>query len=98
MGIARHGRTERLDLSDPTLRNWECTVLHVDPERGIVLDRSAFSPGGGGQPPAHGVLLWQGVEPRIVGSVRGDDLSLTPAPGDPVPPVGTAVQGAIEDD
>jgi misacylated tRNA(Ala) deacylase len=97
MGITRHGHTERLDLADPTLRDWECTVVGVDPDRGIVLDRSAFYPGGGGQPPDHGVLLWNGVQTRIVGTVKGDDLYLVPADGDPVPAVGTAVAGAVED-
>jgi misacylated tRNA(Ala) deacylase len=98
MGITHHGHTERLDLADPTLREWTCTVVGVDPDRGIVLDRSAFYPGGGGQPPDHGVLLWDGVRTRIVGTVKGDDLYLVPAEGDPVPPAGTAVAGAIEDD
>ncbi len=97
MGITRHGHTERLDLADPTLREWECTVVGVDPDRGIVLDRSAFYPGGGGQPPDHGVLLWDGVQIRIVGTVKGDDLYLVPAEGDPVPATGTAVVGAVED-
>jgi misacylated tRNA(Ala) deacylase len=97
MGITRHGHTERLDLADPTLREWACTVVGVDPDRGIVLDRSAFYPGGGGQPPDHGVLLWNGVQTRIVGTVKGDDLYLVPAEGDPVPPAGTAVTGAVED-
>ncbi len=97
MGITRHGHTERLDLADPTLREWECTVVGVDPDRGIVLDRSAFYPGGGGQPPDHGVLLWNGVQTRIVGTVKGDDLYLVAAEGDPVPAAGTAVVGAIED-
>jgi misacylated tRNA(Ala) deacylase len=98
MGITTHGRTLRLDLADPTLREWECTVLHVDPERGVVLDRSAFYPGGGGQPPDHGTLLWQGVQTRIQGTVKGDDLYLTPVEGDPLPPVGAHVRGAIEDE
>ena len=97
MGITRHGHTERLDLADPTLREWECTVVGLDPERGIVLDRSAFYPGGGGQPPDHGVLLWDGVQTRIVGTVKGDDLYLVPAEGDPVPAAGTVVVGAVED-
>ena len=97
MGITRHGHTERLDLADPTLREWECTVVGVVPDRGIVLDRSAFYPGGGGQPPDHGVLLWNGVQTRIVGTVKGDDLYLVAAEGDPVPAAGTAVAGAIED-
>ena len=98
MGVTHHGRTERLDLADPTLRDWTCTVLAADADQGIVLDRSAFYPGGGGQPPDHGVLLWQGVQTRIVGTRKGDDLWLVPAEGDPVPPVGTAVTGAVEDD
>ena len=97
MGITRHGHTERLDLADPTLREWECTVVGIDPERGIVLDRSAFYPGGGGQPPDHGVLLWNGVQTRVVGTVKGEDLYLVPAEGDPVPAAGTAVVGAVED-
>ena len=95
MGAAR---THRLDLADATLREWDATVLLSDPEQGIVLDRSAFYPGGGGQPPDHGVLLWGGVQTRIVDVRRGDDLYLVPMDGDPLPPVGTNVTGAIEDD
>ena len=91
------GRTERLDLADATLREWEAVVLDADAE-GLVLDRSAFYPGGGGQPPDHGVLLWGGVQTRIVGTRRGEDLRLVPQEGDPIPPVGTAVRGAVEDD
>src|SRR2546430_2595340 len=51
MGVTQHGRTHRLDLADPDLREWECTVLSADPEPGIVLDRSPFYPGGGAQRP-----------------------------------------------
>ena len=91
------GRTHRLELGDATLREWDATVLLSDPEQGIVLDRSAFYPGGGGQPPDHGVLLWGGVQTRIVDVRRGDDQYLVPAEDDPLPPVGTAVRGAIED-
>jgi misacylated tRNA(Ala) deacylase len=101
MGIEHFGRTHRLDWADPSVREWDCTVVWsdpADPEAGIVLDRSAFYPGGGGQPPDHGVLLWQGVQTRIVDTRKGDDLYLLPAPGDPVPPAGTAVRGALDDD
>lgn len=92
-----HGRTTRLELDDQALREWEAVVLDAGPE-GIVLDRSAFYPGGGGQPPDHGVLLWQGVQTRVAGVRKGDDLELIPVEGDPVPPVGTVVRGAVEDD
>ncbi len=71
-------------------------MLAAGPE-GIVLDRSAFYPGGGGQPPDQGVLLWGGVQTRIGGVRKGDDLYLIPAEGDPVPPPGTTVRGAVED-
>jgi misacylated tRNA(Ala) deacylase len=90
-------RTHRLDLDDQTLREWDATVLDAGPDA-IVLDRSAFYPGGGGQPPDHGVLLWGGVQTRIEGVRKGDEEYLIPAEGDPVPPPGTAVVGAIEDD
>jgi misacylated tRNA(Ala) deacylase len=90
-------RTHRLELDDQTLREWDAVVLASGPE-GIVLDRSAFYPGGGGQPPDQGVLLWGGVQTRIEGVRKGDDLALIPAEGDPVPPPGTAVAGAVEDE
>ena len=91
------GRTRRLELDDQNLREWQATVLESSPD-GVVLDRSAFYPGGGGQPPDHGVLLWGGVQTRIVGVRKGDDLVLVPAEGDPLPPVGTPVRCAVEDD
>jgi misacylated tRNA(Ala) deacylase len=90
--------THRLDLADSSVRDWDAMVLQSAPETGIVLDRSAFYPGGGGQPPDEGVLLWGGVRTRIVGTRRGDELYLVPAEGDPLPPVGTAVRGALDDE
>jgi misacylated tRNA(Ala) deacylase len=90
-------RTHRLDLADQTLREWDATVLASGPD-GIVLDRSAFYPGGGGQPPDHGVLIWGGVQTRIEGARKADDLYLIPAEDDPLPPVGSTVRGAVEDD
>jgi len=90
-------RTHRLELDDQTLRDWDATVLDSGPD-GIVLDRSAFYPGGGGQPPDHGVLLWGGVQTRIVGAHKGDDLYLIPADEDPLPPRSTPVRGAVEDE
>jgi misacylated tRNA(Ala) deacylase len=90
-------RTHRLELDDQTLREWDAVVLDAGDD-GMVLDRSAFYPGGGGQPPDEGVLLWGGVQTRIVGVRKGDDLYLIPAEGDPVPPPGTTVSGAVADE
>src|SRR5580692_10246893 len=90
-------RTHRLELHDQTLREWDAVVLAATPD-GIVLDRSAFYPGGGGQPPDEGVLLWGGVQTRIAGARKGDDLYLIAADGDPLPPPGTAVRGAVADE
>ena len=88
--------THRLELDDQTLREWDAVVLSAGPD-GIVLDRSAFYPGGGGQPPDHGVLLWGGVQTRIMDARKGDEVYLLPLDGDPLPPAGTAVRGAVED-
>jgi misacylated tRNA(Ala) deacylase len=89
--------TLRLELADQTLRAWDATVVASGPD-GIVLDRSAFFPGGGGQPPDEGVLLWAGVQTRIVGVTKTpDDVYLLAADDDPVPPPGTAVRGALDD-
>jgi misacylated tRNA(Ala) deacylase len=90
-------RTHRLELADQTLREWDAVVLATGPD-GIILDRSAFYPGGGGQPPDEGVLIWGGVQTRIEGARKGDDLYLIPADGDPVPPAGTTVRGALADE
>jgi misacylated tRNA(Ala) deacylase len=90
--------THRLELTDATLRDWEAVVLKADDE-GIVLDRSAFYPGGGGQPPDTGVLLWGGVQTRIAGARKtSDDVYLIPVEGEPIPIAGTTVQGALDDD
>lgn len=49
--------TELLCLTDAYVRVFEAVVSAVQPETGAVaLDRTAFYPGGGGQPSDHGVL------------------------------------------
>jgi misacylated tRNA(Ala) deacylase len=49
--------TDLLYQTDAFLKDFEATVTSVDPQsRAVVLDRSAFYPGGGGQPCDFGVL------------------------------------------
>jgi misacylated tRNA(Ala) deacylase len=90
--------THRIELTDATVREWDATVLHSSRQDGIVLDRSAFYPGGGGQPPDAGVLLWGGVQTRILAARATDDVYLIPHEDDPLPPAGTAVRGALDDE
>ena len=45
--------TTLLCNEDAYLREFDATVMAVT-EKGIVLDQTAFYPGGGGQPPGRG--------------------------------------------
>jgi misacylated tRNA(Ala) deacylase len=52
-------RTEELYATDAYLRAFEGNVVEVDREGGrVALDRTAFYPGGGGQPHDVGTLAW----------------------------------------
>jgi misacylated tRNA(Ala) deacylase len=87
--------TELLYASDAYLRTFDAEVQEVTPEGGVLLDRTAFYPTGGGQPHDLGTLSWDGGEvnvvevrkagPRVVHRVEGD-----------LPPVGARVKGAID--
>lgn len=96
MASDSHGRTQRLELTQQDLREFEARVLDVS-EDGIVLDRSAFYPGGGGQPPDQGTLEFNGVITRIEGCRKSADLFLIPKEGDPLPDVGSIVRGSVDD-
>ncbi len=49
--------TDLLFQRDAALRTFEAAVVAVDPEgRAVALDRTAFYPGGGGQPCDAGTL------------------------------------------
>lgn len=86
--------TELLYMDDSYLQEFEATVTVVQ-EGAVALDRTAFYPGGGGQPHDSGVLTWDGVE-RAVTKVkkRGDEVWHW-LEGDP-PSVGTAVTGRLD--
>ncbi len=65
--------TDLLFQTDSYLKEFEATVVAVKPdERAVALDRTAFYPGGGGQPNDIGWLL----VPALAGSGPGADRSL----------------------
>ena len=85
--------TELLYLDDAFMRRFDATVQAVDEdERRIALDRTAFYPGGGGQPHDTGTLA--GVAVTAV-SKDGGRAWHTVADG-PLPGVGDRVQGELD--
>lgn len=87
--------TDLLHLSDSYLREFQATVVGIG-DGGVILDRTAFYPQGGGQPSDVGILrIEEGREYLVekVGKVKGQVVhSLR---GEP-PVVGTKVQGRID--
>ena len=87
--------TELLYQRDSYLRAWEATVTGVDPAAGTVtLDRTAFYPGGGGQPADTGTMTrpQDGTRWRVT-AVRKDGSQILHAldPVSPLPHVGDTV-------
>lgn len=89
--------TALLYQTDSYLRDFSATVTATAPEgNAVILDRTAFYPGGGGQPHDLGTLragerAWQVVKVEK----RGDDV-LHHLEGDDLPAPGTTVQAALD--
>ena len=88
---------EELFRQDAYIKEADATVTAVE-ERGVRLDRSIFYPTGGGQPGDTGLLRWDGVEARIVDSVKaeGGDVLHVLAPDAPRPEIGTKVHATLD--
>nr|WP_290667407.1 alanyl-tRNA editing protein AlaXM [Ardenticatena sp.] len=88
--------TDLLYQTDSYLREFDATVRHVRPE-GVVLDRTAFYPGGGGQPADTGMLTdAEGNPYRVVGMKRLDGHIVHLLEGEDRPAVGTQVHGILD--
>jgi misacylated tRNA(Ala) deacylase len=88
--------TEDLYSTDAYAREFEGVVVGVDGRR-VALDRTAFYPGGGGQPADRGVLRWDGGAAEVVGVGRaGPVIWHELADEDPLPDPGTPLQGALD--
>src|ERR671915_467331 len=72
--------TEELFLKDSYMKEFEARVVKLE-GREVILDRTAFYPGGGGQPPDKGSLgigpirgvIWRNFDARVTGGqMRAD--------------------------
>jgi misacylated tRNA(Ala) deacylase len=87
--------TELLYHVDSYVQAFEARVVSDD-DIGVMLDRTAFYPGGGGQPADTGVLDTPGGFRSVVALRRvGNDLVHVLAEGTPLP-AGTLVRGQID--
>jgi misacylated tRNA(Ala) deacylase len=86
--------TELLYLSDAYQTRFDARVVAVDSER-VALDRTAFYPGGGGQPSDTGGLTWEGRSSRVR-SLRKEQGQVWHALEGEGPPVGARVQGEVD--
>lgn len=86
--------TDHLFQTDSYIREFDAVVTAVEGQA-LALDRTAFYPGGGGQPCDVGLLTWDGRSARVVKvKKRGPEVwhSLAEDP----PPAGTLVRGTLD--
>jgi misacylated tRNA(Ala) deacylase len=86
--------TKLLYQTDSTLREFDAIVTEIVGD-GVVLDRTAFYPGGGGQPCDLGCLLAVDEEWQVVKVKRSEGRVVHKLDRDP-PPVGTRVIGTLD--
>ena len=90
--------TEQLYSTDAYLKSFEASVLEVDAGGGrVALNRTAFYPGGGGQPHDLGVLRWHDGEVAVSsGRTEGPLIWHTLADPAALPDPSTEIEGAID--
>ena len=86
--------TEILYYQDAYLREFEAAVTAVSPD-GVELDRTAFYPGGGGQPCDTGVIA-EGTRSWTVEAVRKVEGRIWHRVTGEPPPAGTAVHARLD--
>ncbi|MBW3657223.1 MAG: alanyl-tRNA editing protein [Actinobacteria bacterium] len=88
--------TEKLYSTDAYAREVAAAVVDVDPDDGrVLLDRTVFYPGGGGQPHDTGAL-WIGDDRLEVVRVASDGDRVWHWLEGGLPPTGTEVRGEVD--
>jgi misacylated tRNA(Ala) deacylase len=93
--------TDCLFREDSYLKECEATVVGIEPNGGIVLDRTVFYAASGGQPADKGSIITKSGETIPVANVVFTDSGKTtiahvPAPGAPAVAVGDTVKVEID--
>ena len=90
--------TDLLYQIDSYIREFDARVVSVRPEeRAVVLDRTAFYPGGGGQPCDFGTLTIEGVSFPVVRVKKQGDGVLHFLGGEaPLPTEGATAHGTLD--
>lgn len=89
--------TEALYQLDAYLREFDATVIALDSESGaVILDKTAFYPGGGGQQPDAGELVAGGVHYKVTHAKKSGDDILHFIEGDTRPEIGTSVHCILD--
>ena len=90
--------TEELFSTDAYVHTFEATVDEVDSgQRLVALDRTAFYPGGGGQPWDIGTLRWHDGAAQVTRTRRaGGRIWHEVAADQTLPDPGAALEGAID--
>jgi misacylated tRNA(Ala) deacylase len=90
--------TELLYQTDSYTNEFDAQVTSVlAAERALILNRTAFYPGGGGQPCDFGILTMDGVSyPVEKVKKQGDDVLHFLGGDAPLPSVGSAARGSLD--
>ena len=90
--------TELLFLNDAYVSEFDAVVTAVTDDGGVVLDRTAFYIGGGGQPCDVGTLTdtATGAQYQVTRAARAGGQIVHTIEGDAGPAVGAALHGAID--
>jgi len=88
--------TDRIYSTDAYAREMEATVVGIDADDGrILLDRTVFYPGGGGQPPDAG-SLWIGDDALVVSRVTQDASGVWHWVEGGLPGEGQSLRGVVD--
>ena len=86
--------TQLLYLTDASTREFVAEVVGVDNDA-VRLNRTAFYPGGGGQPADQGILRWEGGEVAVVSTGRKSGDVVHIVEGTP-PETGTRIDAVLD--